>query len=74
MFATARDLSVMRVGILGFRQQDGGVPGSIVAASAIVALPPIARFFLSQRRLVESIETSGFEEFGGRNGRLDCSG
>lgn len=62
MVATSdQNLSVIQVGIASFQQQHAANWNYTVAASTVAALPMLALFALFQRRIVESIKTSGLK-------------
>jgi multiple sugar transport system permease protein len=58
---SSTDLSVVQLGIAGFQQQHANDWNYTLAASTVAALPTLALFALFQRRIVESIKTSGFK-------------
>jgi multiple sugar transport system permease protein len=51
----------VQLGIAGFQQQHANDWNYTLAASTVAALPTLALFALFQRRIVESIKTSGFK-------------
>src|ERR1700692_1745523 len=59
---TNQDLWVVQVAIASFHSQYSAAWNYIMAASAVVALPTLILFFFFQRKLVESIKTSGIKE------------
>ncbi|HZZ63089.1 MAG TPA: carbohydrate ABC transporter permease [Roseiarcus sp.] len=58
---TNQDLWMVQVAIASFRQQYTGSWNYIMAASTVVALPTIAMFVVFQKRIIESIKTSGIK-------------
>lgn len=56
-----QDLWMVQVAIASFRQQYNGSWAYIMAASTIVALPTIVMFIIFQKRIIESIKTSGIK-------------
>ena len=54
-----QDLWMVQVAIANFHQQYNGSWNYIMAASTVVALPTIVMFVILQKRIVESIKTSG---------------
>jgi multiple sugar transport system permease protein len=56
-----QDLWMVQVAIASFRQQYNGSWSYIMAASTIVALPTIVMFIIFQKRIIESIKTSGIK-------------
>ncbi|HLX97694.1 MAG TPA: carbohydrate ABC transporter permease [Roseiarcus sp.] len=56
-----QDLWMVQVAIASFRQQYNGSWTYIMAASTIVALPTIVMFIIFQKRIIESIKTSGIK-------------
>jgi multiple sugar transport system permease protein len=54
-------LNVVQLGIASFQQEHANNWNYTLAASTIAALPTLALFGLFQRRIVESIKTSGFK-------------
>jgi multiple sugar transport system permease protein len=54
-----QDLWMVQVAIASFREQYNGSWNYIMAASTVVALPTIVMFVIFQKRIVESIKTSG---------------
>jgi multiple sugar transport system permease protein len=54
-----QDLWMVQVAIANFHQQYNGSWNYIMAASTVVALPTIVMFVMFQKRIVESIKTSG---------------
>ena len=56
-----QDLWMVQVAIASFRQQYSGSWSYIMAASTIVALPTILMFIIFQKRIIESIKTSGIK-------------
>ncbi|MEV0838103.1 carbohydrate ABC transporter permease [Actinocatenispora sera] len=58
---TSTDLSLVQVGIAAFQQQHAADWNFSLAASTISALPTLGLFVIFQRRIVESIKTSGFK-------------
>ena len=58
---TDRNLWVVQVAISTFRAQYNAAWNYIMAASTVVALPTLAMFVIFQRRIVESIKTSGIK-------------
>jgi multiple sugar transport system permease protein len=58
---TNQDLWMVQVAIASFRQQYNGSWNYIMAASTVVALPTIIMFVIFQKRIIESIKTSGIK-------------
>jgi multiple sugar transport system permease protein len=58
---TNQDLWMVQVAIASFRQQYNGSWNYIMAASTVVALPTLAMFVVFQKRIIESIKTSGIK-------------
>ena len=56
-----QDLWMVQVAIASFRQQYNGSWNYIMAASTVVALPTIVMFVVFQKRIIESIKTSGIK-------------
>jgi multiple sugar transport system permease protein len=56
-----QNLWMVQVAIASFRQQYNGSWNYIMAASTIVALPTLALFVVFQKRIIESIKTSGIK-------------
>jgi multiple sugar transport system permease protein len=56
-----QDLWMVQVAIASFRQQYNGSWNYIMAASTVVALPTIVMFIVFQKRIIESIKTSGIK-------------
>jgi multiple sugar transport system permease protein len=56
-----QNLWMVQVAIASFRQQYNGAWNYIMAASTVVALPTLAMFVVFQRRIIESIKTSGIK-------------
>jgi multiple sugar transport system permease protein len=56
-----QDLWMVQVAIASFRQQYDGSWNYIMAASTVVALPTIVMFVIFQKRIIESIKTSGIK-------------
>jgi multiple sugar transport system permease protein len=56
-----QDLWMVQVAIASFRQQYNGSWSYIMAASTVVALPTIVMFVIFQKRIIESIKTSGIK-------------
>jgi multiple sugar transport system permease protein len=54
-------LWMVQVAIASFRQQYNGSWNYIMAASTVVALPTLAMFVVFQKRIIESIKTSGIK-------------
>ena len=54
-----QNLWMVQVAIASFRQQYNGAWNYIMAASTVVALPTLAMFVVFQKRIIESIKTSG---------------
>ena len=54
-----QDLWMVQVAIANFHQQYNGSWNYIMAASTVVALPTIVMFVIFQKRILESIKTSG---------------
>lgn len=54
-------LNVVQLGIASFQQEHANNWNYTLAASTVAALPTLALFGLFQRRIVESIKTSGFK-------------
>jgi multiple sugar transport system permease protein len=52
---------MVQVAIASFRQQYNASWNYIMAASTIVALPTLAMFVVFQKRIIESIKTSGLK-------------
>jgi multiple sugar transport system permease protein len=58
---TNQDLWMVQVAIATFRQQYNGSWNYVMAASTVVALPTIVMFVIFQKRIIESIKTSGIK-------------
>ena len=56
-----QNLWMVQVAIASFRQQYNGAWNYIMAASTVVALPTLAMFVVFQKRIIESIKTSGIK-------------
>ena len=56
-----QDLWMVQVAIASFRQQYNGSWNYVMAASTVVALPTIVMFVIFQRRIIESIKTTGIK-------------
>ena len=56
-----QDLWMVQVAIASFRQQYNGSWNYIMAASTVVALPTLVMFVIFQKRIIESIKTSGIK-------------
>jgi multiple sugar transport system permease protein len=56
-----QDLWMVQVAIASFRQQYTGSWNYIMAASTVVALPTLAMFVIFQKRIIESIKTTGIK-------------
>ncbi len=56
-----QDLWMVQVAIASFRQQYSASWNYIMAASTVVALPTVVMFVIFQRRIIESIKTSGIK-------------
>src|SRR5271166_2035029 len=56
-----QDLWMVQVAIASFRQQYNGSWNYIMAASTVVALPTVVMFVIFQKRIIESIKTSGIK-------------
>ena len=56
-----QNLWMVQVAIASFRQQYNASWNYIMAASTIVALPTLAMFVIFQKRIIESIKTSGLK-------------
>jgi multiple sugar transport system permease protein len=56
-----QDLWMVQVAIASFRQQYNGSWNYVMAASTVVALPTIIMFVIFQKRIVESIKTTGIK-------------
>jgi multiple sugar transport system permease protein len=56
-----QDLWMVQVAIANFHQQYNGSWNYIMAASTVVALPTIVMFVIFQKRIIESIKTSGIK-------------
>jgi multiple sugar transport system permease protein len=56
-----QDLWMVQVAIASFRQQYTGSWNYIMAASTVVALPTLAMFVVFQKRIIESIKTTGIK-------------
>jgi multiple sugar transport system permease protein len=54
-----QNLWMVQVAIASFRQQYSGAWNYIMAASTVVALPTLAMFAVFQKRIIESIKTTG---------------
>lgn len=62
LIVTSRQsLTVVQVGIANFQTQYSAQWNYIMAAAAVAALPTLLLFFAFQRRIVESIKTSGLK-------------
>jgi multiple sugar transport system permease protein len=55
------DLWMVQVAIASFRQQYNGSWNYVMAASTVVALPTIVIFVIFQKRIIESIKTTGIK-------------
>ncbi len=56
-----QDLWMVQVAIASFRQQYNGSWNYVMAASTVVAAPTIVMFVIFQKRIIESIKTSGIK-------------
>jgi multiple sugar transport system permease protein len=56
-----QNLWLVQVAIASFRQQYNGSWNYIMAASTVVALPTLAMFVVFQKRIIESIKTTGIK-------------
>jgi multiple sugar transport system permease protein len=56
-----QDLWMVQVAIATFRQQYNGSWNYVMAASTVVALPTIVMFVVFQKRIIESIKTTGIK-------------
>jgi multiple sugar transport system permease protein len=56
-----QNLWMVQVAIASFHQQYNGSWNYIMAASTVVALPTLAMFVVFQKRIIESIKTSGIK-------------
>jgi multiple sugar transport system permease protein len=56
-----QDLWMVQVAIASFRQQYNGSWNYIMAASTVVAVPTLAMFVVFQKRIIESIKTTGIK-------------
>ena len=56
-----QNLWMVQVAIASFNQQYNGSWNYIMAASAVVAAPTVALFFVFQKRIIESIKTTGIK-------------
>ncbi len=56
-----QNLWMVQVAIASFRQQYNASWNYIMAASTVVALPTLAMFVVFQKRIIESIKTSGIK-------------
>jgi multiple sugar transport system permease protein len=56
-----QDLWMVQVAIATFRQQYNGSWNYVMAASTVVALPTIVMFVIFQKRIIESIKTTGIK-------------
>jgi multiple sugar transport system permease protein len=56
-----RDLWMVQVAIASFGQQYNGSWNYVMAASTVVALPTIVMFVIFQKRIIESIKTTGIK-------------
>jgi multiple sugar transport system permease protein len=56
-----QDLWLVQVAIATFRQQYNGSWNYVMAASTVVALPTIVMFVIFQKRIIESIKTTGIK-------------
>ena len=56
-----QNLWMVQVAIASFHQQYNGSWNYIMAASTVVALPTVAMFVVFQKRIIESIKTSGIK-------------
>jgi multiple sugar transport system permease protein len=56
-----QDLWMVQVAIASFRQQYNGSWNYVMAASTVVALPTIVMFVIFQKRIIESIKTTGIK-------------
>jgi len=56
-----QDLWMVQVAIASFRQQYNGSWNYVMAASTVVALPTIVMFVIFQKRIIESIKTTGLK-------------
>ncbi|MFE4685301.1 carbohydrate ABC transporter permease [Streptomyces sp. NPDC056721] len=55
------DLTVIQVGIASFSTQYGANWNHVLAAAVVAVIPMLALFLVFQRRMVESIKTSGLK-------------
>ncbi|MFD8777988.1 carbohydrate ABC transporter permease [Streptomyces sp. NPDC057717] len=55
------DLTVIQVGIASFSTQYGANWNYVLAAAVVAVIPMLALFLVFQRRMVESIKTSGLK-------------
>jgi multiple sugar transport system permease protein len=58
---TNQDLWMVQVAIASFRQQYNGSWNYVMAASTVVATPTIVMFVIFQKRIIESIKTTGIK-------------
>jgi multiple sugar transport system permease protein len=58
---SSQDLWVVQVAIASFHEQYNGSWNYIMAASTVVAAPTIIMFVIFQKRIIESIKTSGIK-------------
>jgi multiple sugar transport system permease protein len=58
---TNQDLWMVQVAIASFRQQYTGSWNYVMAASTVVALPTLVMFVIFQKRIIESIKTTGIK-------------
>ena len=56
-----QDLWMVQVAIASFRQQYNGSWNYVMAASTVVALPTLIMFVIFQKRIIESIKTTGIK-------------
>jgi multiple sugar transport system permease protein len=57
----SQDLWMVQVAIASFRQQYNGSWNYVMAASTVVATPTIVMFVIFQKRIIESIKTTGIK-------------
>ncbi|MCX5323201.1 hypothetical protein ACWGDS_43645 [Streptomyces sp. NPDC055059] len=55
------DLTVMQLGIASFSTQRGANWSYVLAAAVVAVIPMLALFLVFQRKMVESIKTSGLK-------------
>lgn len=58
---TDQDLNVVQIGIMSFQEQHSADWNYILAATTVAAIPTLVLFAIFQKRIVESIKTSGFK-------------